>query len=247
MVGGGRYFSSHPFLPDEIKKLPVCGDWRGLSRERILSLSPDLIIGGRNLEDEREFFKRHGIEVFVFSPESLPELIHLIGELGKILGKERRAETLCSYMEDAIGRVKKMVEGKGRPVVYLAGSDPMRTFGKGSAWGSLIEIAGGKNPAEIFSIPWPKISPEVLLSWNPDCILIVPFASYGPEYFLERREFRVIKAVKEKRIHKLSPYLSWSPSLVLSLFEIANYIHPEVEVNLEKERKELEEITGISY
>ena len=90
---------------------------------------------------------------------------------------------------------------------------------------------------------------EHISKWNPEIILIVGNADYDVDWFVEKKIFRCVKAVKEGRVYKLGHYLSWSPRLILALIEMAKYIHPDKceELDIESVKNELAKITSIQY
>jgi len=251
IVGISRFAKSSPFLPERVKNLPSCGDWKAINLEQIIMLSPDLVILGEggNAGEIAKSLKSRGIQVLIICPTNIYELGESIVLLGKILGCEERAQKLKSFMVERAKLITNIVKNSSKPSIYLAGSNPYYTFAKGSAWASLIELAGGVNVAGKLNYPWPKISAEILIKWNPEIILIVGDASYGTEWFINKRELRCIRAIKKGKVYKLGPYLSWSPRLILALIEMAKYIHPEecMMLNFEKEKKELGEIGSLKY
>jgi len=251
IVGITGLAKDNSFLPGKIKNLPYCGDWKTVNLEQIIMLAPELVIigGGGNSYQITKSLESKSIPVLVISPENIYELAQTIELLGKILGCETSAQRLKNFIVAKADYIKALVKNLPKPSVYLAGVNPYCTFAKGSAWSSLIELAGGVNVAGDLDYPWPKISAEILIKWNPEIILIVGNADYETEWFTNKKIFRYVSAVKEGRVYKLGHYLSWSPRIILALIEMAKYIHPDKckKLELETVENELSKITSIKY
>ena len=156
------------------------------SLERVLSLRPDLVIMAEfsfnALAGPVKQLEALGIPVMVIDYNAeLPER-HVASTLaiGLATGNGERARTLAALYVDKLADVRRRVSGAaGRPKVYVelgqGGADVVgNTYWK-SMWGRLLEFAGADNIAAnrlSGAGAWGPLSPEYVLTANPDAIFI---------------------------------------------------------------------------
>ena len=156
------------------------------SLERVLSLRPDLVILGYwsfvGLPEQVKQMEALGIPVLVVDYNAeIPER-HVASTLamGAATGNEERARTLATLYTDKLADIRRRVaDVKTRPKAYVelgqGGAGVVgNTYWKGM-WGRLLEFAGADNIAAghlAGSGAWGPLSPEYVLSANPDAIFI---------------------------------------------------------------------------
>lgn len=132
--------------PEAAETKPVVSAFIGGSIPKIRALEPDLIIGFSDIQAElaRDLIADNQ-QVLIFNQRSVQEILDVIGVLGRIVGREARAERLVG---DYIARLSAAEErtraASYRPRVYFEEWDePLITA---IEWvGELIELAGGRN------------------------------------------------------------------------------------------------------
>ncbi|MDD4360539.1 MAG: ABC transporter substrate-binding protein, partial [Syntrophaceticus sp.] len=117
---------------------------------------------------------------------------------------------------------------------YLAG--PMgllSTCSQDMYQNDLITLAGGKNAAGELTGGWVDISPEQLIEWNPDVIVIVQYTTnITPEDVLTDSRYQGINAVKNKQVFwfpsNLSPWDYPSPEAAVGILWTAQKLQPDL-------------------
>jgi iron complex transport system substrate-binding protein len=209
--------------------LPVVSNQgQDLHYEQALRLRPDIVFASPSEFQAAETIERK-MKVPVAALASMGRLETLlaeIGTVGRILGREERAAALVAYMRSRLDEAGPPAPGTGpgpRPSVYLA------------FWGSLVrtpvsyepvEAAGGRNVAagllpDYLGTAGLTISPEKILVWDPDVILIQ--GNYPPaerrvtvEGVLRDPRFASLRAVRTGRVHyTFGFWYWWDPALVL--------------------------------
>ena len=232
--------------------LPSPGSPGGVNVEELIALNPDLVIvAGRNKEIVKNL-EQHGLRVFGIVAEDLEELKDSMENLGKALGREDRAAQFIKYYDETIEMVRKKTKNlqpEKKPGVYLVGSGGLlSTCSEEMYQHFLIGLAGGRNVAaneEGESTPghgWFKISPEQLIKWNPDIIVVTQYApGISPEQILADERFQGLNAVKNKQVFwfpsKLNSWDNPTPQAALGIKWLAKKIHPDKfqNINIEKE------------
>ncbi len=84
------------YYPPEAGLKPKVGSYIHLNVERIISLSPDLVIGTKdgNNPGVVNLLEQAGIEVFIVNPRNVRQVIDTIATLGRICGLPKKANTI---------------------------------------------------------------------------------------------------------------------------------------------------------
>jgi iron complex transport system substrate-binding protein len=114
--------------------------------ERIVELSPDLVLGFSDLQaDIAAALIRAGIEMHVFNHRTVRQILRMIGVLGGMIGCEAKAAALIEDLTAGLAAVSARSAGLARrPRVYFEEWDTPQI--SAIAWVSeLIGIAGGED------------------------------------------------------------------------------------------------------
>lgn len=215
------------------EKLPNVGSKnRGINIEQILEVDPDLVIlFPHNVGPEvAEKLKDYDIASVIIKPESYEQIKETTKILGKAIGVEERAEKVINQYDQIIDIVDgRDIEDKKK--VYFANSELLDTVGEGMLQTSMIELAGGINPAKDVKSGFIKTSLEELLNWNPDYIVVSQYYSGSVEELLNRPELQKLKAIKNENVYrfpsKVEPWDFPSPSSYLGIVWLAEKLYPE--------------------
>ncbi len=218
-----------------IAGLPSIGDALTPSVEWIAAERPDLVIawpdaGSRSVVSRLDAL---GIPVYTSRVETLAELERTIGELGLLLGRETRADSIAARLDDAVATVRRTVRGLPRPrVLYLVGLDPPVAAGPGTFVQEMIEAAGGENVMADSPVRWPQVSVEHVLAESAQVVIMAterPRAQLLAE--LGRRAgWRDLDAVRNGRVHVVDAdvFNRPGPSLIDAIASLARLLHPVV-------------------
>ncbi|MCP3678195.1 MAG: cobalamin-binding protein [Deltaproteobacteria bacterium] len=231
-IVGVTLFSDYP---EGVKGKTVVGSYVNVNLERLISLSPDLVISTSdgNPKGSIERLLSMGIPVFVIAPpRNIGDIISAIRSVGRITGREGEAKKLVDEMEVRIGEVVAWLEGAtARPVFYQLGDNPLMTVGGGTFIDTLITMAAGRNIAGDVSLPYPRFSMEGVVSNAPEVIVISSMAEREVSKAALKKwgQWEEIPAVRSGEIHFINPDLIHraGPRIVDGLDELARMIHPE--------------------
>ncbi|RLC72257.1 MAG: hypothetical protein DRI26_03365 [Chloroflexi bacterium] len=163
----------------EMSDKPITGNqWRGLNYEKIAELNPDIVIllghaPGAAAAPVIEELHKIGVEALCVDTITPEQRVKSIQLLGKILGKEQRAEEYLKWREDILGKLEASLKGldeEGKRTVLFRDIAFRGTFGKGYPMNRTLEMAGLTN---IYDFPGNKeVSPESVVTKNPDIIIL---------------------------------------------------------------------------
>lgn len=247
MVGWPRALrgEERPYIAQAQRDLPEVGLLTGrgdtANVEIVLKMKPDLILDFgsvrstfASLADNVQ--QRTGIP-YVLIDGRFDATAASLRMIGEIFGSPDRGAALAQYTDDLFkrvdGAVSSIAEDK-RPRVYLArGPDGLETGLKGSINTEIIERAGGRNVADAQDQRRgiANVSPEQILSWNPDVIVTWDRNFHDKIVKGDDTLWQGLKAVKERRVY-LAPtapfgWIDRPPSInrLIGLHWLANLFH----------------------
>lgn len=204
--------------PPEAKAIKKIGDFSNPNIERILQLKPDLIIAsGLEQEPFVRTLKSLKLNVLQVFPSGIDELFKSILEIGKATDREKKAEDLVGKLKKELDAVKFDIKTRNlnnRKKVYIEiWNDPLTTAGQETFVNDLIEAGGGENIAKGFVKGYGRISPEIIIKENPDCIILGYMQNTQARHNIEKRAgWNEIKAVKSGNIcDTINPDLLFRP------------------------------------
>lgn len=207
----------------ELDKIPDVGniDTDTFSVEKVIALKADVLVLPLGLlkksQDIINKLEAAGIPtVFIdYHTESIENHTKSIQLMGKILGKEQRAQELATYHQEEVNKIYSRLKTitTPKPKVYVeCASDSPATYGNSYGnymWGALVEQCGGNNITKGKFETYGPINPEFLLKANPDIIILT--GSYWPKKPESLRlGFMADQAESQKLLQAFTKRVGWS-------------------------------------
>lgn len=212
--------------------------------ERLLELKPDLILTQESCEVcapslaelERMLSALESRpQIVSLEPGCLDEILESIELLGRLTGREARAEKLVAQLKERIERVcSRVQEAEQRPrTLALEWLEPLYVSGHWVA--EMIELAGGEPLGEVGE-PSYEISWEDIELFDPEVIVLIP-CGFTPERTFQELDIIVsyenweeLKAVKDQRVYVTYGSHHFNrpgPRVIVGLEILAKLLHPE--------------------
>ncbi len=236
VVGVGS-FDRHPA---EVEALPKVGGLIDPDMERIIALTPDLVVLYGSQDDQIAQLERAGISVFVYAHGGLVDTLSTIRELGARTGEVAGAAELVNRISRQISQVSARVADRSRPRVMLVFGREPGTLSNVYASGGvgflhdMVEAAGGDNVFADVARESVQLSSESMLSAAPDVIIEL---SYDERMTPDRQaaeravwnRLPAIPAVRGGRVHLLlgNEFVQPGPRMGDATEAIARAVHPE--------------------
>ncbi|MFV0314813.1 MAG: ABC transporter substrate-binding protein [Anaerotignum sp.] len=215
--------------------LPAVGSGKGINIEEIASLSPDLVILPKKLQDSVLPLEELGISVLVVDPETAENFKSCVSLLSTATGSTEKGEALLNYYDEKMAEVKELTGSLTTlPTVYLAGSSEyLSTCTSKMYQNDLISLAGGTNvSSELTDGYWQKISAEQLNLWSPEYIFAVSYADYTLDDLKNDPTLSEIPAIKNEAVFTfpstIEPWDYPTPSSVLGVLYLTHMLHPDL-------------------
>jgi len=238
--------------------------------EQAISLKPDVILmnieAKRATDDARytEKLSALGIPVVYvdFRHHPIENTEPTMRLIGKLFGKEARAEAFIAFRNEQIRRVTDVIAARrpARPNVFIERiggytEDCCLTFGNEN-FGKFVDMAGGHNVADgIVRTTFGQLNPEQVVAANPDQVIVttanweafVPHGHWiglGPgadmteaarklEYFTARPAYAGTAANRNRAFHAIWHQFYNSPYDFVAIQQLAKWFHPELFADLD--------------
>lgn len=258
LVGVSNGFADNAFqyLPDYVTQLPELGQLYGgkgeMDLEALLAAAPDVVIDvgeakKTTAEDLDALTEQTGIP-FLHIDATVRSTPEAYRELGKLLGREEKAEALASWCESVYSRAAAMMEkvdaeNARKTLLYCLGDKGVNVLAEGSFHAETVNMMA-KNLAELEEVvssgSGNEVDLEQILIWNPDYILFAPDSCYSEVASLP--EWQSLQAVSSGHYYETpsGPYgwLSSPPSVqrYLGILWLGALLYPQyVDYNLQEE------------
>ena len=218
----------------ELIDLPNVGTAKEFDLEGCAALEPDLVILPIKLKSTVETLEGLGIDVLLVNPENQELLTGMIHMIAAATNTQDKAEALLGFTMEQETLLRAAMSGAETPSVYLAGNSSMlSTAGNAMYQSDMIRLAGGVNVAsEIEDTYWVEIDYELLLTWNPDYIVLASDAAYTVEDVLADPNLSDCAAVVNGNVYQMpSKAEAWDspvPSGILGALWLANVLHSDL-------------------
>jgi len=226
--------NSAGYIEPKYLDLPALGVWMGAgatpNREEIARANPDVILcfwspdqAGIDMADSIQ--EQTGIPVILmdYSITSTPEVFNLLGEY---LDETERAAQLSQYCEQTLEKLKETVnaipENERKSIFISEGAKGLQTDPVGSLHvQDALDLLHIRNVVDLpgtegNGMGMPTVSPEQLLVWQPDAILVSEYNMGNNSMsnlvgeILSSRNWSNLNAVKNGAVYRIpqSPF-SW--------------------------------------
>lgn len=223
--------------PPEAKEKPSIGGFSTPNIEKIVALSPDLIVAAAyHQKTVIPNLEARGLTVFALAPKNANEVLQTITLTGEITGVEKEASRLVADMSKRIkaitDKTNNLSEAQRPRVFYATTAEPLYSVGSNNLIHELITSAGGINIFQSLSGTI-TVSLEAVIQSNPQVIVTgsqMGGAMPAFEFMKTDNRLRGIDARVNNRIYEIDvdTISRPGPRLVDALEQLARMIHPEI-------------------
>lgn len=215
--------------PPAVAAVPDLGNGMDPNVEAIAAAGPDLVLlyrSGAN-RPAAERLGALGIPVLELATDRLDDLTRITRLLGRAVGRAAAADSLVANLEREVAA--STAAPADRPSVFLIVWDrPIMTLGRGSFLSEIVARAGARNIFDDIAASSATVSIEAVAARDPDYVLVSGDAE--PEW-AGRREWQVVRAVRERRFLRVSgsEYNRPSPRMPAAIRRLAASLAPPPE------------------
>ncbi|MCU0596903.1 MAG: cobalamin-binding protein, partial [Desulfobacterota bacterium] len=209
--------TDHCNYPPEASLKPKVGSYIRLNVEKIISLSPDLVIGTMDGNERYvlDLLEQAHIKVYFVNPRDVRQAIETISTLGLVCGLSEKARQISDALTLRVDHVVKVARDRKRPLVFLQiNIQPIMSVNRNTVHHDLIRLAGGDNMTADEAVTYPRISLEEVIRRKPEVLLVSSMEREGR--FEKARQdwlqWTSLPAVQKGRVHLIDSDLIDRPS-----------------------------------
>jgi iron complex transport system substrate-binding protein len=165
---------AHTDYPAPAADLPRVGDAFGVDAERLLALSPDLVLaweGGNSAAVIRQV-RNLRLRVVALPATGLHDVPAQLERIGELAGTELAARAAASTYRRRIAALRsEHARAASLRVFYQVAADPLYTVGGTQPISDMIELCGGQNVFAGVARTAFVVSREAVISRDPELIL----------------------------------------------------------------------------
>ena len=167
--------SSYSLYPKEAQKLPIIGGYENPHLEKIIALSPTLVVGQSFNQNTLEKLQRFNIKTLKLNLKTIQNIKNSITKLANKIDSNKDKK-LIQNIDSAIKNAPKSEKPHSVMIVYGLRED-LRTAtyiaGHGIFFEDIIVSCGNKNAYTGTNTNQPVLSYENIIALNPDQIIIL--------------------------------------------------------------------------
>lgn len=204
LVGVSRFSN----FPSEAQLIPEIGDAYNLDLEKIIEISPELIIAWKQASIHKDLDRLNnlGFQILEIEIKSLDDIPNLIRLIGKLAETGERAELAASQYEKTLFQMKQNYDNRTLiSVLQLIWLQPLITFGKDHLINEILGVCGGENVANFYPGSTFALATENIVAANPE--VIFDSTATMPEVRDLFKKLSSISAVKNDYIYFIPPDL----------------------------------------
>ncbi|MDQ1279251.1 MAG: iron complex transport system substrate-binding protein [Thermoproteota archaeon] len=208
-------------LRPAIQSLPCPISGKSLNLEQIVALKPDVIfIGGYGRLSWIDTLKPTNISVVVAHFEEIGNYTRDLKIMGEVLGKQDKANEISTHINSILSAVSSRVGNISQSQkisAYFSGNDLYHVYGSTTFEHFQIVTAGGTNVASSITTWLPAVSPEQLISWNPNVIFTLE--SVNKMSVLQDPNVQTVSAIQNQKVFPI-PQGGWDFGSLRAIFAI---------------------------
>jgi len=186
--------------PESLKSKPKVGNFGQINLESIIKLNPKYVLCS-SLEQKAiaEELTKVGIEVVVFYPKKVTDIIDITRQIGILTNNKPKADSLANNLSDFLNHLSKSQILQKKNVFVEIYNEPIMSTSDSSFVGELISYAGAKNIFPVLERDYCRVKNEDVIKANPD-VIIITYPGMTKEMIKQRKGWENINAVKNDKI-----------------------------------------------
>jgi iron complex transport system substrate-binding protein len=232
--------SSFDRYPPEVASRPKVGALVDPDFERIIALTPDLVVVYGSQQDLISRLARVKIPIFNYRHAALPDISETIQRLGDRIGRSAEAKREVARIQRELDEVRRAVAGRPRPktaLLFGREAGTLRSVFASAGVGFLhdvLEVAGGADAFDDVKRQSLQVTTETMIARAPEVILeLRPDEGWTPERLERERALwkglPTLPAVRTGRVYILAGDLLLvpGPRVGTAVRMIARTLHPD--------------------
>lgn len=195
-------------FPAQARQHPTIGSAYGISIEKIISLSPDLIIAWSSGISQKALsaLEQFDIPIYYDEPKKLEDIAKSVEHIGILTRRSDKSQpVVAQYLYDLNALRQQYSNRPSVGIFYQIWNDPLMTLNGQHIVTNVMQLCGGRNIFSDAAVIAPKISIESVLLRNPDTIITSGEGEALPESLRQWQQWPDLAAVKNDHLFLMPP------------------------------------------
>jgi len=201
---------AHSDYPQAARAIVRVGDARALDIERILALTPDLIVAWRSGSPLRQVHRLRslGLSVYLDEPGHLDDIAATIERLGRLAGTSSTAVQNARRFRERLARIREDHANRREVrVFYQIWDRPLLTVSSRHVIDDALRSCGARNIFTAQRVLVPRPDREAVLSADPEAIIAADGSGTRQTRLQGWTAWPELQAVRLKNLFTLDPDL----------------------------------------
>jgi iron complex transport system substrate-binding protein len=194
-------------FPEEAKRIPRIGGYRGLDMEAIAALHPDVIIAwpSGNTLAQVEKLKKLGLTLYLSEPKKITDIASTLEHFGVLTGNAPTAQQAATQFRRKLEALRNKYQGRSKVrVFYQVWDQPLMTINGEQIISDALRQCGGENIFAQLPLLTPTVSVEALLQADPDVIIGSDSGNRRPQWLDNWKKWSRLRAVQHDHLYFIS-------------------------------------------
>src|SRR5690554_4268674 len=201
--------------PPKAQEVASVGSHTRVDLERLLALSPDLVIGWvtGNPAEQLETLESLGLPVFMIEPRTFEGVASAVERLARLAGTEAVGNAEATRFRDGIAELaQRHAEAEPMSVFYQVWDEPLMTINDEHLIGQVVAMCGGVNVFGELSRLVPRIDDESVLAADPEAILAGGMGEENRDWLTHWEQYPSLTAIQRDNLYFVPPSLIQRPT-----------------------------------
>ncbi len=197
--------SEYTYYPKALQKRPKIGGYFSLSLERIIALSPTLVIGLPHQQETLIKLKAFNIRTLQVELGKIDEIKRSVTSIAETLQREESGQKLVYAIEESQKSAPKLAEKKRVLIVFANASGIEKgvyVAGHDLYFEEILRLCGAENAYRESYNAQPVLKAEGLIATDPDTVLLLfgPLDKFDTDAVMQSWQRLPLKAVRSNSI-----------------------------------------------
>jgi len=233
-AGGERFLKgvvSYSDFPKSAKIIPQVGSYNSIDIEKIVALSPDLVISWKSGNPSLQIskLKKLGIKVYTSELRDFKDISSTLKRLGILMGTVDTAEKAVSDFNKRFSILKKRFpHSKHKKNVFIQiWNEPLMSINGTHLISKIVEFCNGHNIFHKTTQLTLSLDVETIIHRDPDVIIATREGKLGDTWLSRWKKWDFMKAVKNNQLFTVNPdhVVRHTPRVLDGIEQVCGYLH----------------------
>jgi iron complex transport system substrate-binding protein len=189
--------------PNAARRIPRVGDAFRVDYERLLALSPQLVLAWDTGTPESTIarIRELGMRVELFSTQRVADVARELRRIGDLTDTSASAELAATRFETEMAELERQYRGRDSIRVFVQiNEQPLYTVNGAQIISEVVELCGGVNVFAALNALAPAVGEEAVIAADPEVILSVDETVTEPITRWQR--WKHVRAVRAKNVFR---------------------------------------------